>query len=65
MTRCARCHRVLLREPVSVAGMQMGPKCAAAVTGGKPKRGRIFELQNPRPPRGDVRQRDLFVEATP
>lgn len=29
MTSCARCHRPLKRPPVMVAGMSLGPKCAA------------------------------------
>lgn len=61
MTICARCHRALLRQPVFVAGMAMGPKCAAAVSGSKPRRSRIT---NPRRA-ADARQRDLFAEGTP
>lgn len=58
---CARCHRWLHRTPVFVAGMALGPKCATAVAGLKPRRGRITTA----PRAADGRQRDLFAEATP
>lgn len=58
---CARCHRWLHRTPVFVAGMALGPKCATAVAGSKPRRGRITTALRA----ADVRQRDLFIEATP
>lgn len=63
MTVCARCHRALLREPVYVGGMPMGPKCATAVAGPRPRtrRAALFDYRRPR---GDARQRDLFNEAT-
>lgn len=61
MTICARCHRSLSRQPIFVAGMAMGPKCAAAVAGSKPRRSRITT-----PLRAiDARQRDLFTEVSP
>lgn len=61
MTICARCHRCLHRTPVLVGGMPMGPKCATAVAGSKPRRTAITTpLRAP-----DARQRDLFTEATP
>jgi hypothetical protein len=62
MTICARCHRTLLRQPVFVAGMALGPKCATAVAGSKPRRSRLFDFRRPG---ADARQRDLFTEATP
>lgn len=61
MTICSRCHRTLSRQPVFVAGMALGPRCAVAVAGAKPRRTR-----NTSAPRiADVRQGDLFIEATP
>lgn len=62
MTICARCHRTLLRQPVYVGGMPMGPKCATAVAGSRPRRTGLFNFQRSR---ADGRQRDLFSEATP
>lgn len=50
---CARCHRTI-RHPVHVAGMALGAKCAAAVTGAKPRRERSAPAQP------DAKQRDLF-----
>lgn len=61
MTTCARCHRALLRDPVYVGGMPMGPKCAAAVAGPRPRRVALFDYRRPRV---DTRQRELFTEAT-
>lgn len=61
MTICARCHRALSRAPIFVAGMALGPKCATAVAGSKPRRGRITTA----PRAADGRQRDLFIEAAP
>lgn len=61
MTICARCHRALLRQPIYIAGMPMGPKCATAVAGAKPRRSRLFNFSRPG---ADVRQQDLFAEAT-
>lgn len=57
---CARCHRWLHRTPVYVAGMALGPKCATAVAGSKPRRTAITTPLRAR----DARQRDLFSEAS-
>lgn len=60
---CARCHRFLFRTPIDVAGMPMGPKCAAAVRGGSaPRRPRITSVHSLA---RDPRQTDLFQEARP
>jgi hypothetical protein len=59
---CTRCHRTLLRPPVYVAGMPMGPRCATAVAGAKPRRSHLFNFRRPG---ADVRQGDLFTEVTP
>lgn len=59
MTICARCHRWLHRTPVYVAGMALGPKCATAVAGSKPRRTTITTPLRA----ADARQRDLFSEA--
>jgi len=48
--KCTRCGRLLKRQPVS----GMGPKCAAAVLGAKPKR-------QPRPKARDTATPDLFA----
>ena len=61
MTICARCYRGLHRTPVYVGGMPMGPKCATAVAGSRPRRSGLFNFQRPR---ADARQRDLFTEAS-
>jgi hypothetical protein len=46
---------------VFVAGMALGPKCATAVAGSKPRRTAITTALRP----ADARQRDLFTEAAP
>lgn len=61
MTICARCHRTLLRQPVYLSGSAYGPKCATAIAGSKPRRGRITTALRA----ADSRQRDLFSETTP
>lgn len=60
---CARCNRTLRRPPVLAGGMPFGPKCAAAVTGPRPRRPRVCSVAAP--PCVDPRQRDLFTEARP
>ncbi|WP_176928748.1 hypothetical protein [Variovorax sp. YR634] len=59
---CARCHRTLLRPPVLIGGLALGPRCATAVAGAKPRRSQHFNFRRPG---ADARQRDLFTEATP
>jgi len=61
MTICARCHRPLFRAPVHVAGMALGPRCAALVAGAKPRRAR----RQTEAARADTRQQDLFGEVRP
>jgi len=56
--RCSLCHRPLLREPTWIGGCAYGPKCAAAVTGHKPRR----QLFDRAARRVDERQVDLFAE---
>lgn len=53
--RCARCNRELRRPPVLVAGMRLGPTCAALVAGAKPRRPRAAVRSAP-----DANQSDLF-----
>lgn len=59
-TICARCHRELKRQPVIVAGMSMGPRCAAAVAGAKPERMRSADRIDSK---SEHLQGDLFAEA--
>lgn len=56
--RCTRCNRKLTREPVN----GMGPVCARAMLGAKPKRIRIADQRRRA---SDERQPDLFGEVRP
>ena len=50
---CTRCGRRLLREPLWVGGSALGPKCARAMFGAKPRRVRSEPVR-------DERTADLF-----
>lgn len=49
--RCIRCHRKLTRDPIE----GMGPTCARAMLGSKPKRIKREDKRS-----NDERQRELF-----
>lgn len=55
--KCARCHRPLKREPIRIADMCLGPRCAAAMFGAKEKRTAAVPVKR------DERTRDLFEAA--
>ncbi|MDQ0082914.1 hypothetical protein J2W35_003273 [Variovorax boronicumulans] len=57
---CARCHRALVRDPIYLSGSAYGPRCATAITGSKPRRGRITTALRA----ADGRQHELFAEET-
>jgi hypothetical protein len=55
MTKCARCGKGLHREPLWIGGNALGPKCARAMFGAKPKR------EKREPVKRDQLTRDLFA----
>jgi hypothetical protein len=52
---CARCGRRLLREPIWIGGNAIGPKCARAMFGAKPRRVKSEPVR-------DELTADLFAE---
>lgn len=64
---CARCRRRLFRDPIMVAGMPLGPKCAATVAGAaselQRRPGRIERRVADREAAFNAAQLDIFAGA--